>query len=123
MFLEDSSTPSNQIPKISFRGDDSHFIELIANKFGITTDGITEVTNSTDRKQASQRIQNMLDVKLPGATIKFNSTLRTPVIGLFVNEDLDVFGFCKVVEPVDDNMHESVAMVPFYLKPMIDRLF
>ena len=68
MFLEDSSTPSNQIPKISFRGDDSHFIELIANKFGITTDGITEVTNSTDRKQASQRIQNMLDVKLPGAT-------------------------------------------------------
>lgn len=123
MFLEDSQTPITEIPKISFRSDDSRFVELIANKFGISTDGITEVTNATDRKQAAQRIQNVLDQRLPGARIKFNSTLKTPVIGLFINEDLDLFGFCKISEPIESGQHESVAMVPFQLKPMIDRLF
>jgi hypothetical protein len=123
MFLQDTQTPSNEIPKISFRSDDYRFVELIANKFGLSTEGIVEVTNSTDRKQAAQRIQNALDLKLPGARIKFNATLKTPVIGLFINEDLDLFGFCKISEPIEGGQHESVAMVPFYLKPMIDRLF
>lgn len=86
-----------QIDKLSFRGDNPIFVKKIAQKFSISTKGLSKLAG-TD----SNQIQNWVEKKLAqlrkeGKDIKLFITKKGPVFAAYTNDNFDVFGFFKVI--------------------------
>jgi len=87
-----------EIEKLSFRGDNIKFIEMIAQKHSVSTLGLHRLAQ-TDTKQTLQWITQQIQQKAKeGVEIRLFASKKTgPVFAAYTNENLDIFGFCKVL--------------------------
>ena len=87
-----------QIDKVSFRGDNIDFVHMIAQKHGVSTQGLRKLGN-TDTRQTMQWLNSAIEEKRKdGHDIRlFASKKLGPVFAAYTNENFDIFGFCKVL--------------------------
>lgn len=99
-----------------FRVENTEFIESIATKYNMSTNGIKRIEHITDLKQLQTRYLNLVKQVQPKAKIFWNNLERSPVFEAFINEDLEIFGFAKVVVPSATGGDDEIVMQSFKLK-------
>lgn len=100
-----------------FNGDDPEFVQRIAKKYELSTKGIKAITFISDRIQLEKRFESRLTEKFPGYKIKWNNTDKSKVFSVWMNENLDIFGFAKIVTTDRDSEGKPIVVgVPFHMK-------
>lgn len=96
--IEEANNPAVQIKKMSFNEKDSNFIKVVARKHELSTNGIHKLSVQ-DSKQALNAINKKIDLAAKAGTdIKlFVSKKSGPIFAAFTNDNLDTFGFFKVL--------------------------
>ena len=106
-----------------FKGDEPKFIEKIAKKYNLSTEGIRAIEYTSDKIQLEKRFENALKSKFPGTKLLWNTKGKHKIFYAFINDNLDIFGFAKVVLPKnDDQEYGDVIMVPFHMKDPLTQL-
>ena len=106
-----------------FNGDDAEFVKRIARKYELSENGIKEITFISDKIQLERRFEARLKEKFPGAKLKWNNTDKSKVFTVWMNENLDIFGFAKIVMPEKtEDGQPIVVSVPFHMTDPIQRV-
>ena len=98
-----------EIEKLSFRGDNLKFVEMIAQKHSVSTQGLHRLAK-TDTSQTIQWVNKQIeDKRKEGHDIRlFASKKLGPVFAAYTNDNFDVFGFCKVIHNGSPKMQTFV---------------
>jgi hypothetical protein len=96
--IEEANNSTLQIKKMSFSEKDPKFIAAIARKYELSTNEIHKLSVQ-DSKQSLNAINKKIDDAAKcGTDIKLFVSKKTgPIFAAFTNENLDTFGFCKVL--------------------------
>lgn len=106
-----------------FRNDNPEFINKIATKYGLTTNGIRAIEHVTDLRQLESRFKTRLSEAYPGARLKWNTQTKGFVFNAFTNDNLDIFGFAKVQMPRKENGdYGDVILVPFQMHDPLHKI-
>jgi len=106
----------------AFRGDSQEFVLRIAKKHELSTEGIIQITNSSDVKQVRNRLMNKVHEVKPGATLMWSPPDKAHVLSVFTNDNLDIFGFAKIILPGSEEADGEVIMVPFHLVSPLNKV-
>jgi hypothetical protein len=107
--------------QIGFHGDLTTTPIRIAQKYGLTTEGITQVNYHSDVIQAQNYAMKRIQEKYPKAKLMFNPKTRTMVICLWTNLDGDLFGFLKF--NTNDGKYNDVIATTFKVNNLTTKLF
>lgn len=107
---------------IKFRFEDPRLLEKVVKMYDIDIEGINVMTDKTDLRQQANRIKNLFNdqAKKMKLSIKYMHDPKThkssPVLCAWTNDNLDIFGWCKLVKPKTEDLEEEVFVMPFFFK-------
>lgn len=86
---------------IKFRIEDANLPYIIANMYDVSTKELRLLTHTSDRNQAIKRLESKLASKGLDQTYKIKwfkdvDGKNYPVLGLWTNNNFDIFGFVKL---------------------------
>jgi hypothetical protein len=98
VFKLEIMTLSPKVKKMAFNENDPNFISTIAVKHNLSSTGIHRLS-TTDSRQTLAFVEASIAAKRKeGVDIKlFVSKSTGPVFAAYTNDNLDAFGFCKVL--------------------------
>ena len=84
------------VTNFALRGDNPQLIKMIAEKYDLSPEGIIQIRSNTDKNQIGDNLLERIHQKYPKAKWKWNNRDRCHVLDIYINKDLEIFGFGKV---------------------------